>query len=273
MMAMVTLPPELHKVIVDHVEEGPYPEDEGPVSTLQSCALVCKSWHTYALRRVFATIQIPGYRRRDEENNRWDGFLQLMEINPDIGKSIHTLSVSTFPRTQEQPFYSDETLEKILQRSTNVVNLLILRIPDDFLARPNLVNGFSCISQIPSLQSVTIRSDTLRTSLFDSMSSVRFLCLMDVAEIVVDHRRSSTPLQTLEKLEVHRSRAVLKTMQIIPSFRSLFDHIQHFHMHDEIDRRFQPWDRGMDLTRLTSFTLLLSGMHSKVDSFCPAAQC
>jgi len=271
-MSVVTLPPELQKLVVDHVEEDSYfdddDEDEDPVSTLQSCALVCKSWHTYALRRLFAIIKIPGYQRLNEKNTRWDGFLQLMEINPAIGESIHTLSVTAFPRPQKRPSYSDETLEKILQRSTNVVNLLIQHIPDNFLARPNLVNGFSCISQIPSLQHVSIQSNTLRTSLFDSMSSIKFLRLTDVVDIVVDHR-PSTSLQALEKLEVYRSRAVIKTMQSIPSFRSLFDHIQHFHMHDEIERLFQPWDKRMDMTRLTSLNLLLSGMHGNVHFFGP----
>jgi len=55
-MSVMALPPELHKLVVDYLARD---GDPSPSSTLKSCALVCKSWHTYALRHLFSTIMIP----------------------------------------------------------------------------------------------------------------------------------------------------------------------------------------------------------------------
>jgi len=274
-MSIATLPSELHKVIIDHVSDdwsdsdSEWDSEDEELSSkptpLQSCTLVCRSWNSYALRRLFSIVKIPGYHSREEEHARWEKLLQLMEINPGIGRSIRTLEVSLFKSDPERkPFYKDQTLEKILQRSTHVVSFHIQRIPDDFLARPSIVNGLACVVQCPSLHTVTIHSNTLRTSLFNSMSNVKFLHLMDVSDVIVDHN-PSTSLKTLEKLDVDRSRVVMKTMHILPKFRALFDHVQDFHMHDEVDcTAFRPWDSRMELTKLTSLELIISGMRRKV---------
>ena len=276
-MPVPTLPSELHKVIIDHVSDDWLDSDSewdsededlsSGLTPLQSCTLVCRSWSNYALRRLFATIQIPGFRPKEEEHARWESLLQLMEVNPNIGRSIRTLAVALLPIVPtEDSFYNDRTLEKILQRSTHVVELHIQNIPDDFLARPSIVNGLVCVLQCPSLHTITIYSNTFRTSLFDSTSSIKSLRLVDVSNIIVDHK-PSTSLATLQKLDVYRSRVVMKTMHILPKFRALFDHIQDFHMYDEVDcKAFRPWDSRMDLTKLTSLTLVVSGIHRTVYS-------
>jgi len=190
-MSQVTLPPELHKLILDVLGDEAvvaFQSAERLVGdvrlTLSSCSLVCKYWHTLTLRHTFYGVRLAVYNPlcQDREERARRELVELIEANPLIGQCVQSFDLSLLGG------FAPEAIERMCLLVSPVKNLsLFIDMNSRYdLSHPSTLNSLYSLLTPSHLRHLSIWSKRLPAHLLDVLLNVQSLKLDGVEEVVAD---------------------------------------------------------------------------------------
>ncbi|KAF9559414.1 hypothetical protein CPC08DRAFT_763291 [Agrocybe pediades] len=114
------LPPELHEVIVNHLE--------GDNWTLKQCALTCKLYRHFAQPLLFKSIEFRFSAYPNQASVTADRFLDILQESPQVANYVQRLAL--WDRyIPAGPIQKEEAIPQVLLALFNVVHLNLGRLP------------------------------------------------------------------------------------------------------------------------------------------------
>ena len=250
-MSLPTLPGEIHELIVESITSWNPAERRNAWST---CALVCTSWHSFALRYMFQTITLA----RDGRNGAvpLGDMVRLMERYPEIPSCVNSISI-VFSRSGELPPFNEDEFEQICRLCTIVYDLSIRQAGPELDSFPRIRNGLLLLLKSPSLRHLTF-SSTFRTSFFETVSQhLKVLSFNHVTSVSLDHEDPSKLSKSLRKVELRSSNFFIGAIQYNPALFQLVRSTQHINIITDSKTIRVPsfWDYRLDWAGCTLMDL------------------
>ena len=264
-MALPTLPAEIHELVIDSTSTL-FPQYRQ--KALATCALVCKSWHSFTLRYTFRYIRLP----RDLEMG--SSILRLMERNPEIQRCIKYVSVEN-GTSGAGP---DKDFEQVCRLCTGVSRLSLgyNSCGPNLDSRPLIRNGILFLLKSPNLRHLSFSYFMFETSLLEAVSQhLSTLTFTRVFQVVLDHQDSSKLAKTLQRLTFSHSHPAIGIMQNVPGLCQLFERMQQIHISADPGRMHSAtsWDRKLDWKICTSMDLMVRFLLGKLELELPPPLC
>ena len=279
-MPQPDLPLELHQLIIDFVGEeailsaAPISRAEEAVrTTLQSCSFVCKGWHAHTVRYMFHDLWINLFRT-DEDHERYEELLRLLEVNPLIARSIRRVLLSI----RNNHGVTGEVVGNLCRKITSV-EVLYLRILGALHPPSNLLSALDGLYPLlasPHLHDLSISAPHLPLRLLEIPPNVRSLTLLDVASggsvghLFKEHHEGTLCSATLEKLVVRKGNRVLEIIAPVAqgSPCTCFDSIKYLDItfYAASPRPYPQWNTV--LARWRCLETIIINWHIMGKSFC-----
>ena len=259
-MSLPALPAEIHEVIIESIA-GWMTQDRN--ETLSTCALVCKIWHSFALRHTFHTIRlVPGQVWQGRLSNS-TSLLPLIERNSAISRCIKGIHVllqwgGAISAPDEKAFV------EVCCLCTDISYLAIVRGRPELDSRPDSRDGILHILRSPTLKHLAFLED-FRTSLLEAVSqNLTTLSFYDISDVVLDHRDGSKVAKSPQKIKLERQPATtVTTMHRTPGLRQILERTSQVSVgvHPQNLQSAAAWDHSltwancvrMDLTFTLNF--------------------